>query len=140
MTAKQIKEMALSIGACPLINDAESIADLIALMRTPQGREFCKKYKFPTLRVLREYKEELYSLGVYVDCGVVNLTNVEDVIVAGDTRAELVYDDTAKPYHVIVMNGADVVITAKGYAVCQVTRVGGNVRIEEKENANIFLR
>lgn len=35
MTANDIKKMALDCGACELINGADSIADLVALMKTP---------------------------------------------------------------------------------------------------------
>lgn len=140
MTANDIKNKALECGACNLIESAESIADLIELMSTPQGREFCKKYKFPTLDILREHKKDIAYMGVYVDAGTIDVLNRDNLIVAGNTVVKAWYDKTDKPYHVMVLDGAKAIVNAHDYAVCNVCLVGGEVEAYEWSNASIFIR
>lgn len=136
----EIKEQALSLGACDMIDGANTLAELVALMHTPQGREFCKAKRFPTLEILRSRKEGFAALGVYVDAGEIEMTDRDNVIVAGNTHARLIYDNTACPYYAMVMHGARVEVEASGYAVCEVTRVKGRVSASEKDHAIIFTR
>ena len=140
MTAREIKEMALGCGACDLINGAESIADLVALMKTPQGREFCKKYSFPSLDILRQHKKDIADMDVFVDAGTIDVLNVDNVIVAGNTIANMWYDKTDKPYHVIVMEGAKAIVNTHNYSVCNVTNIGGEVEVSEWSNSSVYLR
>lgn len=138
--ANDIKKMALDCGACELIKGAESIVDLVALMKTPQGREFCKKYNFPTLDILRQHKDEIAALDVFVDAGNIEINNSDNVIIAGETEAVLRYDSTDKPYHATVMHGAKAKVIAYGYSLCQITLIGGEVEKHESKNARIFLK
>lgn len=140
MTAQDIKNKALECGACRLIEETSSIADLVALMRTPQGREFCKKHRFPTLDILREYKDALADMGVFVDAGIIDVANADNLIVAGDTLARVRYDKTDKPYHVIVMADAKVIVNACDYATCEITLIGGEAQASEWNNASVFMR
>lgn len=140
MTAKEIKMMALDCGACELIQGAESIADLVALMMTPQGREFCRKHKFPTIEMLRQHKEELASLNIRVDAGSIAAKNVDDIIIAGDTRLFAKYDSSDRPYHVMVMHGARADVMSYNYAVVDVTTIDGEVEAFEEGNSIIFVR
>lgn len=140
MTAIEIKNKALECGACKLIESAESIADLVALMETPQGREFCKKHRFPTLDILRQHKKVIADLGVLVDEGIIDVENVDNLIVAGDTLVRAVYDKTDKPYHIIVMDDAKVVVNAYDYAICEITVIGGEAQANEWNNASVFMR
>ena len=140
MTANDIKNMALDCGACDLIKGARSIADLVALMRTPQGREFCKKHGFPTLEMLRQHKEELVSLNVHVDAVEIAAKNVDDIIVAGDTRLYAKYDSADRPFHIMVMHGATADVMSYDYAVCEVTNVDGKVEAFEDGNSIIVVR
>lgn len=140
MTAKDIKQMALECGACDLIRGAESIADLVALMRTPQGREFCKKHRFPTLEMLRQHKEELVSLNVHVDASEIAVKNVDDIIVAGDTRLYAKYDSADRPFHVMVMHGATADVMSYNYSVCEVTDIDGKVDAFEEGYSIIYVR
>ena len=140
MTAIEIKAKALECGACKLIESADSIADLVALMKTPQGREFCKEHKFPTLEILRQHKKDIADMNVYVDAGTINVLNTDNVIVAGDTFAKLWYDKTDKPYHVMVMDVAKAIVNAHNYAVCNVCHIGGEVEAYEWSNASVFIR
>lgn len=140
MTAQDIKKMALDCGACELIAGAESIADLVALMKTPQGREFCKKHSFPTLDILRQYKAELVAMNVFVDAGMIAIEDSDNVILAGETDAVLRYTSTDKPYHAMVMFGSKAKVIAYGYSLCQIVNIGGKVEMHESKNASIFLK
>ena len=140
MTAIDIKNKALEFGACKLIDEAVSIDDLVSLMKTPQGREFCKKHKFPTLDILREHKEVIADMGVLIDEGIIDVENVDNLIVAGDTLVRARYDKTDKPYHIIVMDKAKVVVNAYDYAICEITLVSGEAQGSEWNNASIFIR
>lgn len=140
MEAQEIKKKALECGACGLIKSAESIADLVALMGTPQGREFCEKHSFPTLEMLQEHKRELSSLNVFVDAGEIAVENTDNVIIAGDTCAKIRFDKSDKPYHAMVMHGAKAMVNAHGYSVCQVVNIEGDVVTHKWNNAEIYLR
>lgn len=140
MTAKEIKEMALNCGACELINSSESIADLVSLMCTPQGREFCKKHRFPTIDILRQHKAELAAMNVYVDAGIIELEDTDNLVLAGATSAIVRYKSTDKPYHMMVMHGASAKITAYGYSICQVTDINGRVEYHTSKNASVFIK
>lgn len=140
ITAQEIRAKALEYGACELINGADTIAALIGLMRTPQGREFCKLHRFPTVDILRQHKVELASLGVFVDAGNIEVDNTDNVIIAGETSALLRYHNTRVPYHAIVMHGASAKVIGYGYSVCEVVNIGGEVSVYESSNASIFIR
>lgn len=139
MTAKDIKNMALACGACKLIEEANTIAELVALMGTPQGREFCKVNSFPSIDILREHKEELATLNVFVDAGKIELTDVDNAIIAGETTAVIRTKSVDKPYHAMVMHGAKAKVIAYGYSVCQVVNIGGKVECNKSTNASIFI-
>lgn len=140
MTVKDIKEMALGFGACDLIEGADSLKSLVDVMRTPQGREFCKKHCFPTLDVLRQYKDELAQMNVFVDAGTIETTDVDNVIVAGETDAVIRFKSTDRPYHAIAMHGANAKVIAYGYSICQIVNIGGNIEMHESKNANIYMK
>lgn len=140
MNDTEIKKQALALGACDMIDRANTLAELVALMHTPQGREFCKAKRFPTLEILRSRKEDFAALGVYVDAGEIEISNRDNVIIAGDTRAKLVYNSTACPFYAMVMHGAHAEVSAAGYAVCEVIRVKGRVSVSSGDNAIVFTR
>lgn len=138
MTAADIKTMALKYGACSLIEGADSISGLVSLMTSPQGMEFCKKHSFPTIDILRQHKEELGDMNVYVDAGEIDVTNIDNVILAGDTCATARYNSTEKPFHLMVMHGAKAKILSWGYSLCLVCNIGGDVKKLCSGNSDIY--
>lgn len=141
ITALEIKDRALRSGACDLILGADTIADLVALMGTPQGREFCKLHRFPTIEMLRDLDGgELASLHFYVDAGEIELSDIDNVVVAGGTQATLKYSRTDKPYHAVVMHGAKANVLAGGYSVVQLTNIGGDVATFGGTHAKIIVK
>lgn len=140
ITAQEIKTQALSIGACSRIKSANSIADLAAMLKTPQGREFCKKYMYPSIEVLRELKDELVEYDIYVDAGLVTFNDQSDIILAGDTYAVVSVRATDKPYFIYVMDGAKAIVNSYGYSVCLVDVMGGEAEIHQYDNSRITLK
>lgn len=140
ITAQGIKKIALEMGACELIHEADSIGSLVSLMGTPQGREFCKVHEFPVLEIFCQHKDELKALNVFVDAGKIAIDDIDNVVIVGETEALIRYTKIDKPYHVMVMHGAKAKVIAYGYSICQIVNVGGEVETHESKNASIFVR
>lgn len=141
MTASGIKDKARQMGACDMIDGVETLDGLLAVACTPQGREFCKKHGFPTIGMLRDADAEvLKASNWFVDAGDIELSDADNVVVAGDTRATLKYSATDRPYHATVMHGAKANILAGGYAVLQVTNIGGDVAAFTGSHARVVIR
>ena len=140
MNAQQIKAIALEMGACELIHEADSIGSLVSLMVTPQGREFCKKHEFPCLEIFCQHKDELKAMNVFVDAGDITIDDIDNVVVVGETSALIRCKKTDKPYHAMVMHGAKAKVIAYGYSICQVVNIGGEVETHASKNASIFLK
>lgn len=138
MTAQQILQQAKKYGVCSMFTGKETTSELMKLIFTPQGIEFCTKYNFPDINTFRQYKgSEAEQNGIYIDTDATR-RNVEYVLIVGDTNAKLTYDDPTKSYHVILMHGAQAKIKASNYAVVFVTNKGGEVEKHASDNALIL--
>ena len=134
---KEFFETANRLGACSLLHGTESKEDLMRLLLTPQGTEFCTKNNFPSLEGLREFKgDKAEGLGIYIDTDTV-LTNPVKTFLAGSTKAAL-YFDTIGRYNVILMHGAKAEIHARNYAVVFVKNSGGEVVIDKDSTAKVL--
>lgn len=124
---------------CPRFRGTENPEQLMRLFLTPQGIEFCQKYNFPDIDTLRTFRGlEAARHGIYIDAGHIELHNVKQVALIGDTTAELVYDDPQKRHEVILMHGAKAHIVATGWAVVAVTHGGCKVTTETRDRAKIL--
>ena len=126
-----IRAMALQTGACKKINRIQDFPDLIKLMFTPQGIEFCQDHNFPSVEVFRKNRDSLERLGVYVDAGNIALKGKEYVCIVGDTDATIEAAGTKFIHTIILMHGARVKINAKDYAVLNIVRIGGEYSIKK---------
>lgn len=134
---KEFFNTANRLGACSLLKGNENKEELMRLMLTPQGTEFCTKCHFPSLEQLQEFKgKTAESLGIYIDTDT-ELTNPEKVFLFGKTKAVLHFDTIGR-YNVILMHGAKVEIHASNYAVVFVKNAGGEVIID-KDNTALVL-
>lgn len=84
---KEIYDLAKKAGACKergldIIASSNSIQDLIQLLRTPQGIEFCMENRFPSLEVMQQHRDELTSHAVYID-GTHTVTGSGKILVFG---------------------------------------------------------
>lgn len=117
----------------------ETIEELAALFRTPQGVEFCEVHNFPSIETWREL-DKAYGLarfGIYVDAGTVSLKNEAHVALIGSTIGELEYDELQR-HAVMLMHGAAAKINASGHALVFVTNAGGMVDSDTRDFARIL--
>ena len=139
-----IKRSALALGACEKVKSIKSIEDAIALLKTPQGREFALKSGFPTLEIWREVDDmnhiELSLLNdVLIDRTFpVRSTNM-DIIAVGNTILNAFFDKPDQLYSIIAMHGAEVEINASNYAVVTVTSINATVRITNDGTAKVIV-
>ena len=126
-----IRAMALQTGACKKINRVQDFPELIKLMFTPQGIEFCQDHNFPSVEVFRKNRDSLERLGVYVDAGNIALKGKEYVCIVVDTDATIEAAGTKFIHTIILMHGARAKITAKDYAVLNIVRIGGEYSIKK---------
>lgn len=134
---KEFFETANRLGACRLLHGTESKEDLMRLLLTPQGIEFCTKNNFPSMEQLQWFRgEKAESMGIYIDTDT-ELTNPAKVFLAGHTRAVLHFDTIGR-YNVILMHGASAEIHASNYAVVFVNNAGGEVEIDKDDTARIL--
>ena len=129
-------KIANRLGACRLLHGTESKEELMRLLLTPQGTEFCTKNNFPSMEQLREFRgKKAESMGIYIDTDV-ELTNPVKVFLAGSKA--IFHFDTIGRYNVILMHGAEAEIHASNYAVVFVKNAGGEVKID-KDNTALIL-
>lgn len=124
------------ISRCPLFKGTENEHELIQLFLSTQGIEFCTDNNFPDLDTLKTFKTaDKYN--IYIDKNV-ELSNAQKVVLIGNTKAILTYNDPNKRHEVILMHGAKATIKASGYAVVFVTNSGGEVKKESSDFAKIL--
>lgn len=124
-----IKETALNLGACYKVESINSISAAIALLMTPQGREFALNTGFPTPEAWRDNSAAVNAVpGVYLDNPDVNVVN-HNCVAIGNTILRVGFSGTDLLYHVIAMHGAKVEINASKYAVVTVTNINADVTV-----------
>lgn len=134
---KEFFDIANRLGACSLLKGSENKEELMRLMLTPQGTEFCTKCHFPSLEQLQEFKgKTAESLGIYIDTDT-ELTNPVKVFLFGNTKA-LLHFDTIGRYNVVLMHGAKAEIHASNYAVVFVKNAGGETEIIRDNTAKVL--
>ena len=121
---KEFFEIANRLGACRLLHGTENKEELMRLLLTPQGTEFCTKNNFPSMEQLREFRgKKAESMGIYIETDV-KLTNPVKVFLAGSK--------------VILMHGAEAEIHASNYAVVFVKNAGGKVITHKDHTARVL--
>lgn len=126
-----IRAMALQTGACKKINRVQDFPELIKLMFTPQGIEFCQDHNFPSVEVFRKNRDSLERLGVYVDAGNIALKGKEYVCIVGDTKATIEASRPQFTHTIILMHGARAKINAKDYAVLNIVNISGEYSVNK---------
>lgn len=140
ITVTDILRSAIEQGACEKTSKATDWKSLAWLMLTPQGVEFCEKNNFPSLEQFQEIADEdSVQHGVYIDKGVVKSDNT-DIVLVGDTRGEMVFDDNSRVHKVIVMHGATAFIVARNFAVVRVWNIGNNKVDIHRDKTAVVLR
>jgi hypothetical protein len=140
MTREQrVYREAKKTGVCPLMTGKEDFDGLMRLFFTPQGIEFCAKYKLPSMETLLPFRGmQAARGGFYIDAPV-KMRNAANIALFGrDTVADLEYDDTGIRHQVVLMHGAKAKIKASGFAVVFVINAGGEIETESNDNALII--
>lgn len=133
---KEFFEIANRLGACRLLHGTENKEDLMRLLLTPQGTEFCTKNNFPSMEQLQWFRgEKAESMGIYIEADI-ELTNPVKVFLAGSKA--VLHFDTIGRYNVILMYGAKAEIHASNYAVIFVNNAGGEVKIDKDNTVRIL--
>ena len=139
MIIKEVMKSASSLGACMNLNGVKDWKRFVNLFFSPMGREFCEAHNFPSIEQFREMGEEAETHNVFVDAGDIELKNLEQVALIGETTANLFFDDNTRVYKVILMHGAKTKIKAMNYAVIMLINMGGcKVEIEKDETVKIL--
>lgn len=135
-----IKQQAKRIGACPLIGEIKDKDTLLSSFFSPQGREFCERYNFPSIELFRQIKPEITEdMAVFVDFGQFTRSNDKDIALIGETCGELIFDENKTVHKIILMHGAKAVIKVSNYAVLLIVNIGGcEVTINKDETARIL--
>jgi hypothetical protein len=135
---QQVFKEAKRAGVCSLLKGNENAEELMQLLLTPQGIEFCTKNNALSLSTFRRFRGmQATRKGIYIDT-LVQAKNLPIVVLVGTTVAELKYDDPNKAHKVILIHGAKAKITASGWAVVFVTNAEGTVEIDVRDNAKIL--
>lgn len=117
---EQISNDAHLLGACDKITGRENISEIVSLLFSPQGMEFCVANKFPSLDVFSAFKKHgVDKKGVYINEGKITLSEPKDVCIVGRTNATINLSET-NSHRICILHGAEVTINADGYSVTKV--------------------
>ena len=136
---EEIKKSALALGACNKVESINSIEDAIALLMTPQGREFVLKTGFPSLDLWRITANHI----LLPDCVFLDEDKYDvdesNVVIVGESSVSIIADKLESLYHIIAMHGAEVEIKASNYAVVTVTSINSTVKINNDGTAIVTV-
>lgn len=123
---KQIFVQAKLLGACSLFTGKErTVEDIVKVFVSPQGIEFCKKYRFPSTATFRLFKaHNVERFGIYIDAGTITLRNPRHAILIGHTSASVFFDKLER-HELTLFRGARAVVNASKWAVVHVTSEQG---------------
>lgn len=100
-----------------MIESSQGIKDLIDLLKSPQGVEFCMDKQFPPYTVLLQFEEELRENDIYVS-GTHKVANKAVIVVyGGEVEVEINGSNVCEIY---ATNGAIVSVIAKDSAYVSV--------------------
>lgn len=137
---QQIYKQARLLGVCTLFTGKEqTLEDIVHLFTTPQGIEFCTEHDFPNIEIFRLFKSyNVERFGIYIDAGSITLNNPSRAILIGSTSA-VIDCDTLVTHEVVLLQGAEAIINASGWAVCKTTVSRGcNIICNASGNAIIL--
>ncbi len=112
---KQAQTKSKCVKKAGIFKGTENFEELMELLQSELGVEFCLKYNFPTLEVFQEFNKvyNLTDYGIYVDSGKIQLHNKAFILAVGDTHLIINYDTENKENKVVLMHDAIVEIANK---------------------------
>ncbi len=117
---KQLKIDGVAKGLCTqyqglLDRCGDSIENMVRLFI--RGIDFCIKNDYPTLDFIREnFKGKSEPYGAYVDDNIRNLRNRPDVVLNGNCKALLEYDDYSVS-RIYIRHGSQAAVNVSDHAV-----------------------
>lgn len=131
--------LARRLRACDVFTGEETtLAEVVAKLHSIEGLEFLLLSGFPTLELFREYKDALpEGCGVYVDAGEIDLGDMLDAIVVGDTHATGEYRRT-KCHKLTAVYGASATVDAYEWAVVR-PRYDEGSRVEVRRHDSAII-
>lgn len=93
---RQLKQDGIAVGLCSqyqgLLERSDTVEKMVKLFF--RGIDFCIKNDYPTLEFMRKnFKGKSEPYGGYVDDEITGLRNAPDVVLNGDCKAMLEYDE-----------------------------------------------
>ncbi len=114
---EEVHKVLRSLGVCRKVRGTEEIPELVEMLRTSWGFEFCRANQYPSLQDWEKYKESFSDLqDVFLNAGLIHLKNPCNALLIGNTFAEIIYNGE-QSYHLTLLNGAKAKVTAESYAV-----------------------
>ena len=136
-----IENRARALGACEKIDGIRDYRDLVSKMFIAGGTSWCVKNRYPKLLYFKMAKPYVAEDNrIYIDAGNIELSDLANVCLVGDTHATITYNGGRCIHKVLCYYGATAKITAQNKAVVRVFKVeAGDVSVE-KDNSSIILR
>lgn len=121
-----IKDKAKVLGACEeaRLDSITNEAKLIQLLFTPQGREFCKRHRFPSVRAIRALAPSKYIIQEDMPKPIRIYGNKVFV----GCRNSLRISARNRLHRVILMHGAELDIEVGAYCAVTICQIGNDNR------------
>ena len=139
MTLEQQVKGYLDKNACNRYEKKDNLETIIRKWHEPYGIEFCEKYSYPPIDLIRNYKEEFERYNVYVDREDLVLMNTD--VILFNCVATLHYFLPEKKYSAILYNNNIVTISANSFAfvICKTLSKKNSFCIETFEGAKVSV-
>lgn len=138
MTIEDYIKKAIANGAPDISPKVSGWKDLVRLLFSPRGSEFCIDKGFPSLSDFKAAETDLSEYGVYVDMGSIKLENVERAALIGETHGVVCINDGERVHKVLLMHGATAEIIAKNGSVVRLFDEELRARVEKDETSVIL--
>lgn len=119
---KELLDGAKALRACRKTDGIDTLDKLVALYKSPQGREFCAKYNYPSReqwnKIAKHWsKDELRRHGIFINEPSLQVVYNPETAVAVNTHLYATFNGADKAHRIIALHGANVTVRAKNYAV-----------------------
>lgn len=132
----KIIEEAKKNGACKRINGVDTMSELVDLMFSPQGREYCENTKYLKAHRLLEIADEAEEHNVYI--GKKNIISTAHNTAFIGSRGRVLCQGTDAIYNIIIADNAHAEIVATNFAVVMITNIGGTYTITKDKSVVIL--
>lgn len=138
---QKVYGQAKALNACPRFTGQErTLEDIVRLLTSPQGIEFCIANRFPNMNTFRLFKPfNPERLGVYIDAGEITLQNPAKAVLVGHTVAMVRCDKLSPCHEIYLLHGAKATVNCTGWAVAKVQAAAGCSLIKNVNEHAVIL-